>query len=351
MDNLQYRNLSTPSLKSGIALAAASLMLLGLLWSPLGVHAATTQSQLGVASQNTSGTTISGYYTVLLQGANSVATGFTPASFTLTNGQAYTLQVDDYGSCHFDHWVDTSSKVASRSITISANTQVTAVYNCGTVGGGSSLTVSSVDQNGNAVSGYYVALQSAGKTVGTGFTTTTFATTSGQVYTIEADGYATCTFAKWSDGMTSNPRSFTASASALALTVVYNCGTSGGGGGKDTTITISANRVPASYWAPCFALTCSLGTGPGASMYVVLYNSAGTVVATGFADENGYTFTGLTPGATYSVYPSDCDLCHGSTHDVLFNHWGDNSTTRPLKVTPGATVAAWYICTNGCGGV
>jgi hypothetical protein len=89
-------------------------------------------------------------------------------------------------------------------------------------------------------------------------------------------------------------------------------------------------------------------------MWVVLYDSSGNVVATGFADENGHTFTGLTAGATYYVYPADCDLCHGSTHDVLFNHWDNNvnSTTRPLPVIAnGTSVSAWYTCTNGCSGV
>jgi hypothetical protein len=88
-------------------------------------------------------------------------------------------------------------------------------------------------------------------------------------------------------------------------------------------------------------------------MWVVLYNSSGSVVQTGFANENGYTFTGLIPGATYYVYPADCDNCHGSTHDVLFAYWGDaNDTTRPLAVIAnGTSVDAWYTCTNGCSGV
>jgi hypothetical protein len=87
-------------------------------------------------------------------------------------------------------------------------------------------------------------------------------------------------------------------------------------------------------------------------MCLVLYDSAGNVVATGFADENGHTFTGLSASATYYVYPADCASCHGSTHDVLFNHWGSGSTTRPLAVTAtGTSLDAWYICTNTCGGV
>jgi hypothetical protein len=170
--------------------------------------------------------------------------------------------------------------------------------------------------------------------------------------------------------MTSNPRVFTATSGTITLTADYNCsgsssggGGSGGSGGSSATagesgagpgtITIYDHRVPQSDWAQCFALVCNAGTGPGASMWVVLYDSAGTVVATGFSNEDGLTFTGLTPYATYYLYPSDCDLCHGSNHDVLFSYWGNNGlTTRPLAVSAnGAFVDAWYTCTNGCGGV
>ena len=113
-------------------------------------------------------------------------------------------------------------------------------------------------------------------------------------------------------------------------------------------ITVYAHRIPAPYWAPCFALTCSAGTGPGTTMYFVLYNSSGGIVQTGFANENGYAFTGLKAGTTYYLYPEDCDMCHGSTHDVIFAHWGDGNTTRPLAVVVGSSVDAWFSCTNGC---
>jgi hypothetical protein len=116
-------------------------------------------------------------------------------------------------------------------------------------------------------------------------------------------------------------------------------------------ITVYAHRIPADYWDPCFATTCNAGTGPGASMYIVLFDSSGNVVQTGFADENGYTFSGLNPVATYYVYPTDCDNCHGSTHDVVFQYWGDNhSSTRPRAAMVGANLDAWYSCTNNCAG-
>ncbi len=120
-------------------------------------------------------------------------------------------------------------------------------------------------------------------------------------------------------------------------------------GGNYTAVTVYAHRIPAAYWAPCFATTCSAGTGPGTSMYFILYDASGSVVQTGFADEGGHAFTGLAPGTTYYLYPEDCDLCHGSNHDVVFRQWGDGTATKPLPVVPGETTDAWYSCTNGCG--
>jgi len=121
-------------------------------------------------------------------------------------------------------------------------------------------------------------------------------------------------------------------------------GTSQGG------ITVTANRVQASYWDPCFATTCSAGSGPGTTMYFALCADAScvNVVQTGFADEHGFTFTGLNPSATYYVYPDDCNSCHGSMHDVVFDHWGDGSTVRPRAAAVGSTLDAWFSCTNNC---
>jgi len=225
----------------------------------------------------------------------------------------------------------------------------------------SGVTVNAVNQFGEALPGdYYTAYEAVyfgpfnalGEAVAaTGVTASTFAAVAGSTYTLQVYTYGSCEFSHWTNGAVSDPVTFTATGAALSFTAVYTC--VGAVIENNGTITIYDHRTPQSDWAPCFALVCNLGTGPGASMYVALYDSNGTIVGTGFSNENGLTFTGLNPSATYYIYPSDCDLCHGSTHDVLFSHWGDgNNTTRPLAVTANDTsVDAWYTCTNGCGGV
>ncbi len=85
---------------------------------------------------------------------------------------------------------------------------------------------------------------------------------------------------------------FTLTGGALSFTAVYDCV---GPIDYDGTITIYDHRTPQPDWAACFALVCSAGAGPGASMWVSLYDSAGNVVATGFSNENGLTFTGSIP--------------------------------------------------------
>lgn len=119
----------------------------------------------------------------------------------------------------------------------------------------------------------------------------------------------------------------------------------------DTEITVRAHRIYADYWDPCFAEVCDAGYGPGVGMYIELDDTWGNYVDSGFADENGYTFSGLDPNETYYVYATSCYDCNGNPHDVLFEYWEDNgSSDYPRETTTGTELDAWYDCTNGCGG-
>lgn len=227
-----------------------------------------------------------------------------------------------------------------------------------------SLTVNTQDTTGATLTGYFVQLYLNGLPISSGYTPATFTLVSGATYVVESDGYGSCVFDHWLDtGSTNNQRSVSITSDA-SLTSVLNCGSSSTTTTTTTStssatsmgITVYAHRVPASYWDPCFATSCTntmascntTCTGPGTTMYFALYDSAGNFISGGFADENGFTFTGLNPSATYYVYPDDCNMCHGSLHDVVFQYWGDGSTTRPLAATVGQSLDAWYSCTNSC---
>jgi hypothetical protein len=87
-----------------------------------------TTSQLSVNSQDSNGNPITGYFVELSQDGNQVATGFTPATFELNNDQDYTVRVEGFGNYMFDHWLDTGSTDAVRTISITSDTEITAVY-------------------------------------------------------------------------------------------------------------------------------------------------------------------------------------------------------------------------------
>ena len=84
--------------------------------------------QLNVVTQDTHNNPISGLWTVLSQGANTIGSGFSPIAYTLNNGVQYSIGVGNYGKYFFDHWLDTGTSVDPRAITLNSNTQLVAVY-------------------------------------------------------------------------------------------------------------------------------------------------------------------------------------------------------------------------------
>jgi hypothetical protein len=184
-------------------------------------------SEVTIASEDTSGSTISGYYVILYNSSGAVVdSGYTLTTFPTTSGQLYSIRADSYGSCTFSDWAGGGSNNPMTFTAPASDQTFTAVYQCGSSSGsGSSVAVSSVDQNGNMITGYYTLLyDSSGSVQTTGYTPSTFATTAGSAYSIQADSYASCTFTGWSNGVTTNPMSFTATSSTQKFTAVYNCG-------------------------------------------------------------------------------------------------------------------------------
>ncbi len=85
-------------------------------------------SKLIVNSISTNRSTMTGFYTVLYNsGEEVVATGYTPAVFTLNNTELYSVSVEDYGSYYFQYLDDTGSVNTPRTVVTSANLALTAV--------------------------------------------------------------------------------------------------------------------------------------------------------------------------------------------------------------------------------
>ena len=171
---------------------------------------------------------ITGYHTVLYnEGGKALYSGFTPVTFPssdLAFGVSYSVGPENYGSCTFNHWQDTGSTIQDRGFNAYGSQTFTAVYDCSS-GGSGSVTVNTVDQNNNPISGYYVGLYNSGGTlINHGFSPVTFSgLTIGTNYSVEPDNYGSCTFNHWLDtGSTVRDREFTA-ASLQTFTAVYDC--------------------------------------------------------------------------------------------------------------------------------
>jgi hypothetical protein len=186
----------------------------------------TTTSQLTVDTQDTSGTAINGYYTVLYQNKASVATGFSPATFTLNNGQTYTVQVQDYGDYVFDHWQDTSSTDRIRIISITTGTQITAIYRNNNnpppppPDGQSEISVGTTDSSGNAINGYYTTFWQGSTMLHSCFSPCFFTANNGEYQVAVAD-YDNKLFDHWSDGIKNRFHDVSAGGGTIDLVAVY----------------------------------------------------------------------------------------------------------------------------------
>jgi hypothetical protein len=105
--------------------AGVAALLVSLLW-PQAV--AQTPVTLTVATQYADGAPLSGMWTTLRSSSGQLlATGFSPASFSVAPGQTYTVSVGNYQQIAFHHW-DSGATSAARQVPVSSPATVTAFY-------------------------------------------------------------------------------------------------------------------------------------------------------------------------------------------------------------------------------
>lgn len=309
-----------------------------------------TTSLLSVSSQDASGNEITGYYTVLFQNGAVQKTGFTPATFTLTNNEQYTVEVQDYGQYVFDHWADSASTARDRQISISSDTGITAIYRNANSPPleqpadeeplseeeeppapqeDSSVIVRSIDKSsGNEIFGYYTTLfDSSGNVIQTGFTPVTFELVSGQTYTVAVQDYGSYFFNHWMDNNSqTRERTITAGDGEMVLTAGY--------GSSAPAPQPEPEPEPEPTPEPSSTISVTTVDSSGSQIFgywTVLWQN-GQVVQTGFSP---IEFDAVT-GQSYQVSVGD----YGS---YVFDHWSaDGSTTRLHDAEAGDSLVAVY---------
>lgn len=181
--------------------------------------------QLTVNTQDMSGNPIYGYYTVeSLPSGQVIATGFSPATFTLNTGQSYVISVDNYRNYVFDHWLDTGSTSPERTIS-TPTASITAVYrnvNSPPPSSNAVVNVGTVSTTGQAINGLYTFVSQNGNILQYSYSPAQFVLAPG-TYQVTVDNYGPYTFQSWSNGDTLRTYTITVSSgSTTSLEAIYS---------------------------------------------------------------------------------------------------------------------------------
>ncbi len=187
-------------------------------------------STLTVNSELTTGSSLTGMYTVLSQGSQTVSSGFTPIGFSVTNDETYSVTVDNYGNYYFDYWLASGSTNPTISITPSTSETLTAVYCTGscpppsTPLGDSVISVTTVNSTGTSISGYYIGLYQNGALINSCYSQCSFTVNNGQTYQVVAESYGSETFSYWQNNGATGPETVVvpSGSATISLTAVYS---------------------------------------------------------------------------------------------------------------------------------
>ena len=163
-----------------------------------------------------------------------------------------------------------------------------------------SLTVKSVDQNGNAVTGMWTEVKKNGATVSTGYTPLSLSLEQG-TYAVSASNYQQIVFDHWSDGATSSTTSVSLSGNA-ELTAHYQNGPKQS---PPSELTVQSVDMAGNAFSGMWTTVQS-----GSSMVKTGYTPLSYTAASG----------------TYTVSVSDYQ-------NNVFDHWEDGSKSRSRTVS------------------
>src|SRR2546422_811720 len=299
-------------------------------------QAAAASSTLTVTTQDSQGHTITGYNVVLTQGGTTVASGFSPVTFTLTSGTQYSVSASSFGTFVFDHWLDTGSTVNPRPISITANTVITAVYRISAISlnptsGPTGTSVTVTGSNFATSSGITVTYDNTAITTNPATVTTTSTGSFSATITVPASTAGGHTVSATDASSNSASAQFTVTTTPVA-TITLNP-TSGPAG---TSVTVTGSNFAASSaitikldgtnltTTPTNITTISTGSFT-ASVTIPSSATAGahTVSATDASGKSASASFTVTTGVAISLYPASANV--GSTVKVTGNGFAANS--------------------------
>src|SRR2546426_3547769 len=249
-----------------------------------------------VISVDLNGKQFSGMWTTVNSNGVTMATGFTPFTFTGGVGVEYLVTVANWQSITFVHWDDGTTN-SNRPLSSIQDTTLTAYYNV--PGNPLTVTLGSVSMTGTPFSGMLMQVYSGGSLVATGFTPLSFNAIYGMTYTLSAANWRYYVFDHWDDGTTN---------ATEPLTV------------NGPTTLIAYYRTPVKVTIQSVNPFGQAFSGMWTEVWFggALYRSGGTTL----------TFT-ATWGLPYTVYVANYQ-------NYIFLHWGrGNGNTNPYRtVTP-----------------
>ena len=331
--------------QSAILTVVIAFLIISIAAVPATASAQSTVT-LTVNTQYADGNSLTGMYTILRQNGSVVATGFSPHSFNLVSGQAYTISVGDYGGSTFYEW-DNGSTTRVRPITITSSTTVTALYINDAnpppsspppppPPGEAELTVHTQYANANPLTGMWTTLRQGGASgtiVGTGFSPVTFTVDTGTQYTVTTSDYQQITFYQWDNGSTTRARSVNIS-SDTTITSLYVSPTNPPPSGVPTAQPVSASVAQNSKTGVSIALQGSDPAGQPLTYYVVSKPSKGAV---SLADDNVVVYTPYdwengSDSFTYAVHNGD-QASSPATVSINITGTASKTTSRIVVIT------------------
>lgn len=111
-----------------LILVSLFLLVIGSSAPLMNVGAQEGTSALTVVAKDMEDHDLIGKYVELRYNDTIVGSGFVPHTFTVTDSQQYQLGIADYRRYIFDHWADTGSSDRWRSVTVTEDTTLVAIY-------------------------------------------------------------------------------------------------------------------------------------------------------------------------------------------------------------------------------